>query len=95
MARAASYLVIFVMASVYIRKMIHSGFQLRKYFSILVCGIIFVLIVNYLKNSFDLPVVSELLLVMGLSLLAYIALILAFRVYTIKDIAAFRRRVFR
>jgi len=51
--------------------------------------------VNYLKNSFDLPVVSELLLVMGLSLLAYIALILAFRVYTIKDIAAFRRRVFR
>jgi len=85
-ATIISYALLFIISTVVLLKIIRLDFKIWGFILIGISASAYILLVNYLKNSLDMPVFAELILILLISGAVYVLLLFALKIITFSEI---------
>jgi len=94
-ATIISYALLFIISTVVLLKIIRLDFKIWGFILIAISASAYILLVNYLKNSLDMPVFAELILILLISGAVYVSLLFALKIITISEIKNMKNAILK
>ncbi|MGV8150743.1 MAG: flippase [Candidatus Woesearchaeota archaeon] len=90
-----SYILLFILTSTILYNKIKMRINYIDLAITFICGLAFIALINYLKNYFNLPIILETILVVGISGLIYLILLFVFRIISIDEFESVKKELFK
>lgn len=94
-ATIISYALLFIISTIALLKIIRMKLQIWNFILILCSALAYILIVNYLKASLNMPVVIELAVILLISGIIYLSLLFVLRIINIDEIKSMKNAILK